>query len=165
MAKERGTGAASNSNESNGKAAGNFMGDAFVMDDLETSTGEKGFLKYTLQVNASPYQGEAADLAFGFASALVAKGHVLHRVFFYRDGVYHALWRASLPPEEGSRLMRWSKLANERGVDLVVCSAAAHRRGVWDPEEGSELAQGFRVAGLALLVESILETDRYLVFG
>lgn len=135
------------------------------MVDLETSAGVKGFLKYTLQVNASPFQGEAADHAFGFASALIAKGHILHRVFFYRDGVYHALGRASLPPDGGSRLVRWSELADEHGVDLVVCSAAAHRRGVWNPEGGIELAQGFRVAGLALLVESILETDRYLVFG
>ena len=135
------------------------------MNKLKTNTPPDGFLKYTLQVNASPYQGESADLAFGFANAVVAKGHVLHRVFFYRDGVYHALGELLPSEEEVAKISRWSKLAETSGVDLVICSAAAQRRGVWAPGGESRLAQGFRVAGLALLAESIIETDRLLVFG
>ncbi len=135
------------------------------MNEQETRIGSAGFLKYTLQVNTSPYLGEAADLAFGFARAVLAKGHELHRVFFYRDGVYHALAPASPPVDEAEKIVRWSELADAWGVDLVICSAAAQRRGVWDPAGRGDLAPAFRAAGLALLVESILETDRYVIFG
>ncbi len=134
------------------------------MNGQETNIESDGFLKYTLQVNASPCQGEA-DLAFGFASAVVARGHELSRVFFYRDGVYHALKGARPADPQTAKIGRWSGFAQSHGVDLVVCSAAAQRRGVWTPEEDNELARGFRVAGLALLVESIMTTDRYLIFG
>ncbi len=135
------------------------------MSESQTPAEASRFLSYTLQVNAPPYGGEAADLAYGFARALVRKGHRLKRVFFYRDGVYHALAGAMPPADETCRIARWSELARVHGVDLVVCSAAAQRRGVWNPEVETELAPGFRVAGLALLVESIIESDRLLVFG
>lgn len=135
------------------------------MDEQETVVKAAGFLQFTLQVNASPYAGEAADLAYRFALAALTKGHRVRRVFFYRDGVYHALGLAAPPADESNRVTRWTQLAKTYGVDLVICSAAAQRRGVWTPEAQVELAPGFRIAGLALLVESILETDRLLVFG
>ncbi len=135
------------------------------MNELQTQAEGTQFLSYTLQVNASPYGSEAADLAYGFACALLAKGHRLRRVFFYQEGVYHALAGAMPPADEAQRIARWSELARSHQVDLVICSAAAQRRGVWNPEEKKELAPGFRVAGLALLVESILESDRLLMFG
>ncbi len=135
------------------------------MNEQETNIKSEGFLKYTLQVNSSPYQGEASDLAFGFATAVVARGHALHRVFFYRDGVYHALGRRHSADDQVVKIGRWSRLAESCGVELIICSAAAQRRGIWSPEEDNELARGFRVAGLALLVESMLVSDRYLVFG
>ncbi|MFN3920240.1 MAG: sulfurtransferase complex subunit TusD [Methylohalobius sp.] len=135
------------------------------MDEQKTAGEAVGFLKFTLQVNASPYAGEAADLAYRFALAALAKGHRVQRVFFYQDGVYHALGLAAPPADEPNQVTRWTQLAKTHGVDLVVCSAAAQRRGVWTPEAQVKLAPGFRIAGLALLVESILETDRLLVFG
>jgi tRNA 2-thiouridine synthesizing protein D len=56
---------------------------------------------------------------------------------------------------------RWSKLAEEHGVDLVVCVAAALRRGIKD----ENLATGFRISGLGQLVEAGIQTDRTVVFG
>jgi tRNA 2-thiouridine synthesizing protein D len=56
---------------------------------------------------------------------------------------------------------RWSKLAEEHGVDLVVCVAAALRRGIKD----EVLAPGFRISGLGQLVEAGIEADRLVTFG
>ncbi|BCX88187.1 tRNA 2-thiouridine synthesizing protein D [Methylomarinovum tepidoasis] len=135
-----------------------------MLDDQKTCAETDRFLTYTLQVNTPPYTA-AADRAFCFAEALLRRGHRLRRVFFYRDGVYHALAGAEPPADEPDRIGRWSVLAERHGVDLVVCSAAAQRRGVWRARGARGLAPGFRVAGLALLAESVLDSDRWLSFG
>jgi len=57
--------------------------------------------------------------------------------------------------------MRWSKLAEEHGIDLVVCVAAALRRGIKD----ELLAPGFRISGLGQLVEMGIQYDRLVTFG
>jgi tRNA 2-thiouridine synthesizing protein D len=46
-------------------------------------------------------------------------------------------------------------------VDLVVCVAAALRRGIVE----QNLAAGFRISGLGQLVESAIQSDRLVVFG
>jgi tRNA 2-thiouridine synthesizing protein D len=46
-------------------------------------------------------------------------------------------------------------------VDLVVCVAAAMRRGIRD----ENLAAGFRISGLGQLVEAGTQTDRLVTFG
>ena len=56
---------------------------------------------------------------------------------------------------------RGSKLAEQHGIDLVVCVAAALRRGIKD----EILAKGFRISGLGQLVETGIEADRLVVFG
>ena len=56
---------------------------------------------------------------------------------------------------------RWSKLAEQYEVDLVVCVAAALRRGIKD----ELLAPGFRISGLGQLVEAGIQGDRLVVFG
>jgi len=55
----------------------------------------------------------------------------------------------------------WSKLAEEHKIDLVVCIAAALRRGVKD----EILQDGFRISGLGQLVEAGIQADRLVVFG
>jgi tRNA 2-thiouridine synthesizing protein D len=56
---------------------------------------------------------------------------------------------------------RWSTLNEEHGVDLVVCVAAALRRGIRE----ENLAKGFRISGLGQLVEAGIQTERTVVFG
>jgi tRNA 2-thiouridine synthesizing protein D len=56
---------------------------------------------------------------------------------------------------------RWSKLAEEHKVDLVVCVAAALRRGIKE----ENLAKGFRISGLGQLAEAGIKTDRLVTFG
>ncbi|PPZ33725.1 sulfurtransferase TusD, partial [Escherichia coli] len=46
-------------------------------------------------------------------------------------------------------------------IDLVVCVAAALRRGIKD----ELLAPGFRISGLGQLVEMGIQYDRLVTFG
>jgi tRNA 2-thiouridine synthesizing protein D len=66
------------------------------------------------------------------------------------------------PPQDDRNIVsRWSKLAEDHGVDLVVCVAAALRRGIVN----DNLATGFRISGLGQLVESGIQADRLVTFG
>lgn len=118
-------------------------------------------MKFALLVNVGPYQHQAADSAYLFARAALAAGHEVLRVFFYNDGVNNATKLTEPPQDDRNIVARWSKLAEEHKVDLVVCVAAALRRGIKD----SNLAAGFRISGLGQLVEAGIEADRLLTFG
>lgn len=129
-------------------------------------------MKYVLQVNSAPYANQAGLEAYQFIQAALAAGHEILRVFFYKDGIYHAL-RHATPPDDELQLTRlWSELAVQHAIDLVVCISAAQRRGLLCEDEAhrqgkqdNELAGGFRIAGLGLWLEATLHADRCLVFG
>ena len=78
-----------------------------------------------------------------------------------------------MPPQDERNVgARWSRLAQERGLDLVVCVAAGQRRGILDAAERDRhgkdadvLAPGFRIAGLGLLAEAAILADRFVTFG
>ncbi|MFC5496108.1 sulfurtransferase complex subunit TusD [Caenimonas terrae] len=118
-------------------------------------------MKFALMVSEGPYTHQAADTAWQFATAAIARGHEVWRVFFYHDGVYNAS-RLTEPPQDDRHIVnRWSALAAQHKVDLVVCVAAALRRGIKD----EVLAPGFRISGLGQLVDAGLKTDRLVTFG
>jgi tRNA 2-thiouridine synthesizing protein D len=118
-------------------------------------------MKFALLVSEGPYTHQASDTAFQFASAALAAGHEVMRVFFYHDGVYNAT-RLTEPPQDDRHIVnRWSSLKEKHGVDLVVCVAAALRRGIKD----EVLAPGFRISGLGQLVDAGIKADRTVTFG
>ena len=118
-------------------------------------------MKIGILVNEGPYTHEAADSAYLFARAALEKGHEIDRVFFYHDGVNNSS-RLTEPPQDDRNIVnRWSKLAQDHGVDLVVCVAAALRRGIRD----ENLATGFRISGLGQLIEAGIKSDRLVTFG
>ncbi|HPQ95551.1 MAG: sulfurtransferase complex subunit TusD [Thiothrix sp.] len=129
-------------------------------------------MKYTILVNEGPYQHQSADTALQFARAALAQGHEIFRVFFYHDGVNNGT-RLAVPPKDDRMLQKeWSELAAQHGVDLVICIAAAQRRGLMDADEArrqgldaDNIAPGFRISGLGQLIEGGIESDRLLVFG
>jgi len=129
-------------------------------------------MKFTIQVNEGPYQHQASDTAFLFAKAALEKGHEIFRVFFYHDGVNNAT-RLTTPPQDDRNVVnRWSELAAKHNVDLVVCVAAAQRRGIADADEAkrngkdaNNIAPGFRISGLGQLIEGGIQSDRLVVFG
>ena len=118
-------------------------------------------MKFGIMVSEGPYTHQATDTAYQFVKAALAKGHQIHRVFFYHDGVNNATKLTEPPADDRHIVNRWSKLAEEYGIDLVVCIAAALRRGIKD----ENLARGFRISGLGQLVESGIQADRLVVFG
>ena len=118
-------------------------------------------MKFGLLVSEGPYTHQASDSAYQFCMAAIAKGHEIQRVFFYHDGVNNAT-RLTEPPQDDRHIVnRWSKLAEEHKVDLVVCVAAALRRGIKE----ENLAKGFRISGLGQLVEAGIKSDRLVTFG
>lgn len=129
-------------------------------------------MKFGIMVNEGPYQHQASDTAYQFAKAALAKGHSIYRVFFYHDGVNNGT-RLTVPPQDDRNIVnRWSELAIAHGIDLVVCVAAAQRRGILDESEAkrhgkdaSNIATGFRISGLGQLVEAGIQSDRLVVFG
>jgi len=129
-------------------------------------------MKFTLVIHSAPYQSASADTALRFARALLASGHELYRVFFYRDGVHNASALASPPRDEQSVPLAWQLLAQEHQLDLVVCIAAAVRRGVLDENEAkryekpaANLVPGFELSGLGQLSEALIQSDRVITFG
>jgi len=129
-------------------------------------------LKFAIQVNAGPYQHQACHSAYRFACAVLSRGHELSRVFFYHDGVNVASALTTPPQDELNLCDAWAALASQHDVDLLVCVAAAQRRGIVDEDErkrhgktAANLADGFRIAGLGQLVEAALDADRLVVFG
>lgn len=129
-------------------------------------------MKFSIQVNEGPYQHQASDTAYQFAKAALAAGHEIFRVFFYHDGVNNAT-RLAVPPQDDRNVAKqWSELAIANDLDMVVCIAAAQRRGIMDADEAKRqnlsadnLAEGFRISGLGQLIEAGIESDRLVVFG
>ena len=129
-------------------------------------------MKFTIQVNEGPYQHQASDSAYLFTKAALEKGHEIFRVFFYHDGVNNAT-RLTTPPQDDRNIVnRWSELAEKHDLDLVVCVAAAQRRGIADADEAqrngkdaNNIAPGFRISGLGQLIEGGIQSDRLVVFG
>jgi len=118
-------------------------------------------VKFGILVNEGPYTHQASDSAYLFTKAALEKGHEIYRVFFYHDGVNNATKYTEPPQDDRHIVNRWSKLAEQYEVDLVVCVAAALRRGIKD----ELLAPGFRISGLGQLVEAGIQGDRLVVFG
>jgi len=129
-------------------------------------------MKFGIVVNSGPYQHQASDSAYHFTAAALAKGHDVLRVFFYHDGVHNGTRLATPPQDERNVTARWSALAAEYGLDLVLCVAAAQRRGLVDEVErrrhgkdADNIAPGFRISGLGQLIETAILADRFVVFG
>jgi tRNA 2-thiouridine synthesizing protein D len=129
-------------------------------------------MKLAVMVNEGPYQHQSADSAYQFTKAALDKGHEITRVFFYHDGVNNGT-RYGVPPQDDRNITQlWSELSKKHSLDLVVCVAAAQRRGILDADEakrhgksGDNIADGFRISGLGQLIEAGIQADRLVVFG
>ncbi len=129
-------------------------------------------MKFGIVVNEGPYTHQAADTAYQFTKAVLEKGHEVYRVFFYHDGV-NVGTRMTVPPQDERHIQRnWSELGEKYKLDMVVCIAAAQRRGIMDENEakrqgldGDNIAPGFRISGLGQLIEAGIQADRLVTFG
>ncbi len=129
-------------------------------------------MKFGIVVNEGPYTHQASDTAYHFTKAAIEKGHEIVRVFFYHDGVNNAT-RLTVPPQDDRNLQKlWSELAEAHKLDMVVCIAAAQRRGILDENEAKRqgkdsdnIAPGFRISGLGQLIDAGIKADRLVTFG
>ena len=129
-------------------------------------------MKFAIQINEGPYQHQASDTAYFFTKTALEKGHEVFRVFFYHDGVNNST-RLTTPPQDDRHVVnRWADLAEKYELDMVVCVAAAQRRGIVDEGEAqrngkdaTNIHPKFRISGLGQLVEAAIQSDRLVVFG
>ncbi len=129
-------------------------------------------MKFGILVSEGPYTHQASDSAYQFTKAALESGHEIYRVFFYHDGVNNGT-RYTVPPQDDRNLQQlWTALSEAHDLDLVVCIAAAQRRGILDENEakrqgkdGDNIAPGFRISGLGQLVEAGIQADRLVTFG
>ncbi len=129
-------------------------------------------MKFAIQINEGPFTHQAADTAYQFTKAALENGHEIFRVFFYHDGVNNGTMYSVPPQDDRNVQAMWSELAEKYDLDLVVCVAAAQRRGIMDEDESkrhgkgaSNIAPKFRISGLGQLIEAGIQADRLLVFG
>jgi tRNA 2-thiouridine synthesizing protein D len=129
-------------------------------------------MKFSIMVNEGPYTHQASDSAYHFTEAALRAGHQIVRVFFYHAGVNNGT-RLSVPPQDDRNVSeRWSQLAQQHKLELILCVAAAQRRGMLDVNEAkragkdsNNIAPGFEISGLGQLIDAGIQADRLVVFG
>ncbi|MGB1238013.1 MAG: sulfurtransferase complex subunit TusD [Pseudomonadales bacterium] len=126
---------------------------------------------FSLLIYASP-NTQSEQSALRFSRAAIAQGHQLHRVFFYGDSVNAASNNTVTPRDEVDITDDWLALMAQPKIDLVVCIAAAVRRGLLDAQEAQRhqkpainLRQGFALSGLGQLADAIINSNQLITFG
>lgn len=129
-------------------------------------------MKYAVVINGAPLDSQAARSAFYFCQSLLKQGHELTRVFFYGAAVHTGNRFSISAQDETSVTSQWQALAATANTELVLCIAAAQRRGVLSDAEakrhgviGDSLAQGFVLGGLGQLAEASILADRVVTFN
>lgn len=118
-------------------------------------------VRFTLLVNGAPSQG--AQSAYQFAKAVLNKGHSIFRIFFYRDGVFNA---CNSKTADQNIIKLWQQLADLHGIELVICVAAAERRGILaELENEGDNCSSLKISGLGQLIEATQISDRVVVFN
>lgn len=124
-------------------------------------------MRFTMLITGPAYGTQQASSAWLFAQALLAEGHQLDSIFFYREGVMNASSLTSPANDEFDLTRAWQRLQREHHVTLNICVAAALRRGITgeqDAGSAANLAEGFQLAGLGSLAEAVLSCERLVQF-
>lgn len=128
-------------------------------------------LRFALLVTGPCYGTQSSADAYRFARALVQQGHVIDNVFFYQDGVHNGNLLVQPAGDEVDLHRAWIELAEEQGLALDLCVAAALRRGLSDETSSHQagleqwnVAAPFRLSGLGALAQASLSADRVVQF-
>ena len=129
-------------------------------------------MSLSILVLGSPFTTQASYSAFRFTKAALESGQQIHRVFFYQDAVHTGSDLATPPRDEFNLYQAWQELKIRFDLDLVVCIAAAARRGLINETEAkrhdksnSNLSEHFELSGLGQLVEACVLSDKLITFG
>ena len=110
-------------------------------------------MQYSMLICAAP-EHPAAQSSLLAAGAILAAGHSLKRLFFFRDGVLLA--QPSSPSHDV-----WRELITSHSVDAVLCVTAAQHRGLANDSS----LRPWQVSGLGQWAEALHTSDRVLSFG
>lgn len=128
-------------------------------------------MNFAIALLAGP-QDPAARSALEFARAVVASGHRISRLFFYRDAVHLASQLTVLPQDEIDISVEWRLFIQDNHLDSVLCIAAALRRGVLDEAEATRwrrpaanTAAPWALSGLGQWIDALQSADRAVTFG
>ncbi|MFK7731564.1 MAG: DsrE/DsrF/TusD sulfur relay family protein [Pseudomonadales bacterium] len=105
---------------------------------------------FSLFVNGSPTTSIDRSHAFQTAKAVLASGHELYRVFFYAEGVLHAI------EDLNSAKETWQTLAAGTATDLCFCSGSVKTYDVLFSSKHANVSIG----GLVQLLDAQLHSDR-----
>lgn len=129
-------------------------------------------MNYSLVILGAPYSSQSATTALSFTKSLLAAGHHVYRVFFYHDAVHTGTQLSTPPQDELDISAEWQELKKNYDLDLVICIAAAVKRGILDENEASRheknasnLSKHFELSGLGQLVDATEHSDRVITFG
>ena len=127
-------------------------------------------MKISVVIQGSP-QSQSCATAFEYTKAIIESENEVYRIFFHQDGVLAGNIINGAPGDEPRIGKLWSGLAEKHGLDMVLCSTSALRRGILDKTEArhrdtnSNLLPNFVLGGLGLLMDAIFESDRTITFG
>ncbi len=126
----------------------------------------------SIAVHGAPYASQSSRSALRFAECALARGHTIHRVFFYHEGVLAAGNHGVAPQDEEDVHGGWVALQKSHGIELAACIANSLKRGMLDEDErnrydkaSATVSPGFVVVGLGQLVDAISACDRFVTFA
>lgn len=128
-------------------------------------------MNFAIALLAGP-QDPAARSALDFSRAVLASGHKISHLFFYRDAVQLASQLTVVPQDEIDIGAQWQQFIQENQLDAVICIAAALRRGVLDEAEAARWARPaastaapWTLSGLGQWIDALQSADRAVTFG
>ena len=128
-------------------------------------------MTFNILVLGALYNSQSGYSAWRFVNAAAAAGQQVSQVFFYQDAVAQANRLSNPLSDEFDPVSSWQAFAEKHNTKLLVCIAAAERRGVMSDELANELkylngnlADGFEIAGLGAWQEATLSSDRLVTF-
>lgn len=104
------------------------------------------------------------------ASQLIDDGHLVSHVFFYLQGVYHAIPCVEKDTQGLNPYLGWCELHRQHGVKLFICISAANQRGLSDEQNAHKLGQHaivsspFEQVGLGEFFAQLHHCDRLIQF-
>lgn len=129
-------------------------------------------MKISLLVLSEPYSSQSSLSALQYAKAALEANHSIERVFFYHNGVHTGSSLQTPQQDEINLHSEWAQLAENSNIDLVICIAAALKRGNLNLEESNRYDKAqfnvqapFELSGLGQLLDAQLNTDRMITFG
>ena len=127
---------------------------------------------FSILIYGSAHNSQSVHSAYRFTDSVLHSGHQIHRVFFYGESVHAASILSAPPRDELNIHQLWRDLAETHQIDIVVCIAAALKRGVMNEAEARRHEKAnfntqapFELSGLGQLSEAAIISDRLVTFG